>query len=160
MASTDAAIDYPLVAYNYRVVVGSITMRFAKVDGLVWERKAITYRDGLSFLDGESIALCRVDAYTTLTLQQGVMESDSALHSWLETGDARLLEVQLCKPKTPTDPSTIGKAKLENKPVLAWKANRAIPVKLTASALDSSSNDVVIDTLELRAAGWSIKRPI
>lgn len=41
--------DYPLVAYNYRVIVGAITMRFTKVEGLVWERSAVTYRDGLSF---------------------------------------------------------------------------------------------------------------
>ena len=47
---------YPLVAYNYRVIVGALTMRFTKVEGLVWERSAVTYRDGLSFLDGESIS--------------------------------------------------------------------------------------------------------
>jgi phage tail-like protein len=146
MALPSAALGYPLVAYNYRVVVGSVTMRFAKVDGLVWERTAVTYRDGLSFLDGESIGLCRVEAYTTLTLQQGVMASDPSLHDWLRIGDARWLQVQLCQ--------------ADGQPVLAWQANRAIPVKLTGSALDANTNDVFIDTLELRAAGWSIKHSL
>jgi len=146
MASPSLAANIPLVAYNYRVVVGSTTMRFAKVDGLVWERKAVTYRDGLSFLDGETIGLTRVETYTTLTLQQGVMAKDTSLHDWLRSGEARWLQVQLCK--------------ADGQPVLAWQATRAIPVKLTGSALDASTNDVFIDSLELRAAGWSIKHPL
>ena len=146
MSPPAGTVDYPLVAYNYRVVVGSMNMCFTKVDGLVWERKAITYRDGFSFLDGESIALCQVDTYTTLTLQQGVMANDPSLHHWLHSGDARWLHVQLCK--------------ADGEPVLAWQAARAIPVKLTGSALDANTNDVFIDTLELRASGWSIKHPL
>ena len=146
MALPAAAIDYPLVAYNYRVVVGQINMRFAKVDGLVWQRTAVTYRDGLSFLDGESIGFCRVETYTPLTLQQGVMATDSSLHDWLRMGDARWLQVQLCQ--------------ADGQPVLAWQAARAIPVKLMGAALAANTNDVFIDTLELRAAGWSIKHPL
>jgi phage tail-like protein len=121
-------------------------MRFAKVDGLVWERKALPYRDGLSFLDGERIALCRVDAYTTLTLQQGVLAAERHLYDWLEAGDARWLQIQLCQ--------------ADGKAVMAWQANRAVPVKLTGSSLDAKTNEVFIDTLELKAAGWSIKSPL
>ncbi|MFN6337997.1 MAG: phage tail protein [Cyanobacteriota bacterium] len=146
MAAPLASLAYPLVAYNYRVVVDHITMRFSKVDGLVWERKAITYRDGLSFLDGESIGLYRVEAYTTLTLQQGVLAADSSLHDWLREGDARLLQVQLCA--------------ADGGAVMAWQANRAIPVKLTGASLDAKGGEVFIDTLEIRAAGWSIKHPL
>lgn len=146
MATATATEAYPLVAYNYRVVVGTVTMRFAKVEGLVWERTAVPYRDGLSFLDGEGLALCRVDAYTSLSLQQGVVATDSSLHDWLRSGDARLLQVQLCQ--------------ADGKPVLAWQANRVIPVKLTGASLDASTNEVCIDTLELRAAGWSIQHPL
>ncbi len=146
MTTATAAATYPLVAYNYRVVVGTVTMRFAKVEGLVWERTAIPYRDGLSFLDGENLALCRVDAYTTLTLQQGVVATDSSLHAWLRAGDARMLQVQLCQ--------------ADGQPVVAWQANRAIPVKLSGATLDANTNDVCIDTLELRAAGWSIQHPL
>lgn len=146
MALDSRASDLPLVAYNYRVVVGQTTMRFAKVEGLMWERKALPYRDGLSFLDGESLGLCRVEAYTSLTLQQGVMASDPSLHDWLRAGDKRWLQVQLCQ--------------ADGQPVLAWQANRAVPVKLTGASLDASTNEVFIDTLELLASGWSIKHPL
>ena len=145
MTNAIATAQYPLVAYNYRVVIGAVTMRFAKVEGLVWERTAIPYRDGLSFLDGEQLALTRVDAYTSLTLQQGVVATDETLYSWLRSGDPRLLQVLLCQ--------------ANGQPVLVWQANRAIPVKLSGATLDASTNEVCIDTLELRAAGWSIQTP-
>ena len=136
---------YPLVAYNYRIIVGAIAMRFSKVEGLVWERSAVTYRDGLSFLDGESISTYSISAYTTLTLSQGVVVADSSLHDWLKQGDARLLQVQLCQ--------------ADGQPKIAWQANRAIPVKLTGANLDAQGNEVVVERLELRAKGWSIKHP-
>ena len=136
---------YPLVAYNYRIIVGAIAMRFSKVEGLVWERSAVTYRDGLSFLDGESISTYSISAYTTLTLSQGVVVADSSLHDWLLQGDARLLQVQLCQ--------------ADGQPKIAWQANRAIPVKLTGANLDAQGNEVVVERLELRAKGWSIKHP-
>ena len=137
--------DYPLVAYNYRVIVGAIAMRFSKVEGLVWERSAVTYRDGLSFLDGESISTYYISTYTTLTLSQGVVVAESSLHDWLRQGDARMLQVQLCQ--------------ADGQPKIAWQANRAIPVKLTGANLDAQGNVVVVERLELRAKGWSIKHP-
>lgn len=146
MASTFAALNYPLVAYNYRVLLKGIDMRFSKVEGLVWERKALIYRDGFSFLDGESIGLSRVDSYSKLTLQQGVIEGDTSLYDWLRAGDSRWLQVQLCR--------------ADGQAVLAWQASRAVPVKLSGASLDAKTNDVFIDTLELRAAGWSIKHPL
>lgn len=143
MPPPTAAAGYPLVAYNYRVIVGAVTMRFAKVEGLVWERTAIPYRDGLSFLDGEKLVLCRVEAFTTLNLQQGLVATDTALHDWLRQGDGRSLQLQLCQ--------------ADGQPALLWQATRAFPVKLSGTSLDATSNEVFIDTLELRAAGWSIK---
>jgi phage tail-like protein len=56
-----------------------------------------------------------------------------------------LLQVQLCQAD--------GQAKI------AWQANRAIPVKLTGANLDAQGNEVVVERLELRAKGWSIKHP-
>jgi phage tail-like protein len=140
------ALEHPLVAYNYRVVVGNMTMRFSKVEGLVWERSVITYRDGLSFLDGEMISSYRIDRYAPITLQQGIIANDTALLDWLITGDARVLQVLMCQ--------------ADGQAILSWKASRAIPVKLTPTSLEASSNDVIIDTLELQARGWSVSHPV
>lgn len=148
MATTiqQQALEHPLVTYNYRVIVAGITMRFSSVEGLRWERSTITYRDGLSFLEGEMMSAYSLDRYTPVTLQQGLIAHDTSLLNWVRQGDARTLEVFLCKPA--------------GQPIISWKANRAIPVRLTPSLLVASSNDVVIDTLELQACGWSVNHPL
>ncbi|MFN9619399.1 MAG: phage tail protein [Synechococcaceae cyanobacterium] len=140
------AREHPLVVYNYRVIVDSIAMRFSKVEGLVWERSAITYRDGWSFLDGEMISTYRVDHYAPITLQQGLISRDTQLLDWLKKGDARMLQVLLCKS--------------DGEAILSWKAQRAYPIRLTPTTLDASSNEVAIDTLELQARGWSLNHPL
>jgi phage tail-like protein len=146
MTVQQQALEHPLVVYNYRVIVDNITMRFSKVEGLVWERSAITYRDGLSFLDGEMISTYSLDRYAPITLQQGLIAHDTSLLDWLKQGDARMLQVLLCQS--------------DGEAILSWKANRAIPIRLTPAALDASSNDVAIDTLELQARGWSVNHPL
>ena len=140
------AREHPLVVYNYRVIVDSIAMRFSKVEGLVWERSTITYRDGWSFLDGEMISTYRVDHYAPITLQQGLISRDTQLLDWLKKGDARMLQVLLCKS--------------DGEAILSWKAQRAYPIRLTPTTLDASSNEVAIDTLELQARGWSLNHPL
>ena len=62
------ASSYPLPAYNFRVTRAGQTMRFAKVSGLQREHKVLTYRDGLSFLDGELIARYHVDHYISIPI--------------------------------------------------------------------------------------------
>jgi len=146
MTVAQQALVHPLVVYNYRVIVHSITMRFSKVEGLVWERSAITYRDGWSFLDGEMISTYRVDHYAPITLQQGLISRDTQLLDWLKKGDARMLQVLLCKS--------------DGEAILSWQAHRAYPIRLTPSTLDASSNEVAIDTLELQARGWSLNHPL
>jgi phage tail-like protein len=134
--------SYPLAAYNFRVTVEGTAMRFAKVSGLQREYQTLTYRHGLSFLEGEQIAKYYVDKYVAVTLEQGTMIGSKSLHEWLESKDKKSMEIQLCDPA--------------GTPVIAWRIAKALPVKLSASTFDAKSNEVAIDTLEIKAAGISI----
>jgi phage tail-like protein len=134
--------SYPLAAYNFRVNVDGATMRFAKVSGLQREYKTVTYRHGLSFIEGEQIAKYFVDTYVPVTLVQGTVIGAKSLHEWLERRKPVALEVDLCD--------------AEGTPVLAWRIAKALPVKLSAPTFDANTNEVAIDTLELRAAGITI----
>jgi phage tail-like protein len=136
------ATTYPLPAYNFRVSRAGQTMRFAKVSGLQREHKVLTYRDGLSFLDGELIARYHLDQYVSVTLEQGVVQGENSLHDWLEAKDLQAMEVQLCNAK--------------GVPVLAWRMARTIPIKITAPNFDAKSNEVAIDVMEIKATGISI----
>ena len=134
---------YPLANYAFRVVVDGVTLRFAKVSGLAREYKIITYRHGLSFQEGEQVSKVLADVYTSLTLEQGTVLGSVALPAWLERRDACPLEVSLCDEK--------------GVPVVVWAVAKAFAVKLAAPSLDARSNEVCIDSLEVKAAGISVK---
>lgn len=141
-ARQEQRAGYPLAAYNFRVTVDAQEMSFAKVSGLQREHQTLTYRDGLSFLDGEQIAKYRLDKFVSVTLERGTMIGFRFLHDWLEDRASRAMEISLCDER--------------GAPVLAWRIARAIPVKLTAPTFDARNNEVAIEILEVKAAGISI----
>ena len=142
LAADQQARLHPLVAYNFRVSRAGQTLRFAKVSGLQREYKTVTYRDGLSFLDGERINRFTSTAFASITLEQGVVQGDDDLHAWLEADDLQGMEVQLCD--------------AAGAPVLAWRVARCLPVKITAPNFDARSNEVAVEVVELKAAGITI----
>ena len=135
--------SHPLAAYNFQVSVDGVAMRFAKVSGLAREHRTLTYRDGLSFREGEQITKFQINAFSPVTLERGTVLGDRFLSTWLERAAPSAMEVSLCD-ETGT-------------PVIAWSIARAVPVKLTAPTFDASTNQLSIDTLEIRAAGISMK---
>lgn len=134
---------HPLAAYNFQVSVNGVAMRFAKVSGLVREHQTVTYRDGLSFVDGERITKFHVDVFVPITLERGTVIGDRSLVTWLEGSAPSAMEVSLC------DETGVA--------VVAWSIVKAVPVKLTAPTFDASANQLSIDTLEIRASGISMK---
>ena len=87
-AASQRAI-YPLAAYNFRVTVGDVAMSFTEVSGLVREYQTLTYKHGLSFWEGETIAKFRLDKYVPLTLKKGVVAGVTQLYEWLESLDKK-----------------------------------------------------------------------
>jgi phage tail-like protein len=138
-AKSEQRANYPLAAYNFRVTVNGVAMRFAKVLGLQREHQTLTYRHGLSFIEGEQIAKYQIDKYITVTFEQGTVIGATFLHEWLEQKAKSSMEVSLCDE--------------QGLPVVAWRINKALPVKLSASSLDARTNEVAVETLEVKAAG-------
>jgi phage tail-like protein len=135
--------SYPLAAYNFQVSVDGVAMRFAKVSGLVREHQTVTYRDGLSFREGERISKFHINVFVPITLERGTVIGDKFLPAWLESSAPSAMEVSLC------DATGI--------PVVAWSIAKAVPTKLSAPTFDASANQLSIDTLEIRASGISMK---
>jgi phage tail-like protein len=134
--------DYPLAAYNFRVTIDAQTLSFARVSGLQRQHQTLTYRHGLSFLDGEQIAKYYLDKYVSVTLERGTTLGVRFLHEWLEERGKRAMEISLCDER--------------GTPVLAWRIAKAVPVKLSAPTFDARTNEVAIESLEVKAAGISI----
>ena len=134
---------YPLAAYNFRVTVDGVAVRFAKVSGLSREHQVVTYRHGLSFAEGEEIAKVHMDRYSTVTMEQGTVRGSTFLHEWVERKRPSLVEVSLC------DHAGV--------PLVAWTIAKALPVKISAPTLDARTNELAIDVLELRASGITVR---
>lgn len=139
----EQAARYPLAAYNFRVSVDGMAMSFARVSGLQREHQTATYRHGLSFIEGESITKFHVDRYVPLTLDRGTVMGAARLAEWLEKRTKSSMEVSLCDE--------------HGEPVLVWSATKVVPVKLVAPTFDAATNGVSIESLEVRAAGISLR---
>ncbi len=134
--------SYPLAAYNFRVLLDAKALSFARVSGLQREHQFVTYRHGLSCIEGELLAKYHIDKYVPLTLERGSTIGARFLHEWLEQRSPRVLQIDLCD--------------ASGAPVLAWRIARAFAIKLTAPTFDARTNEVAIDSLEIMAAGISI----
>lgn len=130
---------YPLPAYNYRVTIDGTSVSFSEVSGIQVELDHQTYRHGLSFQEGEDIAVLKIDKFVTVTFKKGTVRGASFLYDWLDKKDLRMVEVSLCD---------------ENgDPVSSWRLAKVVPTKLQAPTFDANGRDVSIETLEVMAAG-------
>lgn len=135
--------SYPLPSYNFRVTVGETSMSFSEVSGLALEYETITYRHGLSFMEGEIVKKYYYDKSVTLTLKKGVVKGMRYLYDWLKERKARMFLVSLCDE--------------QGQPVVSWKIAKALPVKLSAPSFNAGANDVAVESLEIMASGISIE---
>lgn len=137
-------VSYPLPLYNFRVKVDEQLLSFTEVSGISVDYEHVTYRHGLSFLEGESLQTVDRNRFRAITCKRGTIlnAQPTYLHDWLTSRALRSMEVSLCDEK--------GAA------VLRWKIAAVVPVSLKAPTFSASSNEVAIDTLELQARGVSV----
>jgi len=140
--------SYPLPVYNYRVTIGSTTLGFSEVSGLSVEYEPVTYKHGFSFVMGVKI-IPGMRQPTKLTLKKGVVKANDFLASWIQGAYANPFQnakqdilIDLCDEA--------------GTPLVRWKVQGALPVRLEAPTFDANSNDVAIETLELVAHGIQV----
>lgn len=144
--AAQAEQTYPLPAYNFRVAIDGTTMGFAEVSGIEVQMKAVTYRHGLSFIEGQWITTLAAKGFVPITLRRGLILGSSPLflYQWLHKGDLRSMKVDLCD--------------ASGQPALEWKIQHAVPTRLEAPAFDASANEAAIEVLEVRAQGISVSQ--
>ncbi|MEM7036704.1 MAG: phage tail protein [Bacteroidota bacterium] len=142
------ATDYPLPVYNYRVNIADETHAFSEVSGLDIGFDPITYKEShvaagkvgpnIMYMPGQITEV-------NITLKKGLVKAKSlpVLYSWINSIalnriDKRDITISLCD-ETGT-------------PVVTWKVIDCFPTKLTAPTFDANSNEVAVETMELRAS--------
>jgi len=134
---------YPLPVYNYRVTIEATTLGFSEVSGLGVDYEPVTYKHGFSFVMGAKI-IPGMRQPIKLTLKKGVVSGNSFLATWFQDTYANPFKyakkdilIDLCDEA--------------GKPVVRWKVQGALPIKLDAPAFDANSNEVAIESMELVA---------
>lgn len=150
----DIKSSYPLPVYNYRVTISDgddvSTISFAEVTGLSMEYEPITYKHGFSFAMGASI-LPGMQQQVQLTLRKGIVQGNNYLYNWIHNchhqpffkKDKRDVLIDLCDEA--------------GEPMVRWKVQRAMPVKLDAPGFDANSSEVAIDSMNLVAHGLTVE---
>ncbi len=133
----ESSLRYPMMAYNFRVSIGSESVAFAEVSGLKREFETVTYRHGFSFREGEDITKYHIAKYEEITLRRGLFRNTSALYSWLEEEDERSITIELCDE--------------EGMSVIEWRIAGAVLTKVEAPSFDANSSDVAVESLSLMA---------
>ena len=118
-------------------------MAFSEVSGLAREHETLTYRQGLSWWEGEAITKLSFDKFAPLTLKRGVVRGARSLYDWLEGSDVRHMTLSLCDDR--------GAASV------TWHIKKALATKLEAPTFTANSNDAAIETLTLMVAGISVE---
>jgi phage tail-like protein len=148
MAATKETLksSYPLPVYNYKVRIGADTYGFSQVSGLSVQYEIVTYKHGLSWLQGSQEAVGQLQPLT-ITLQKGVASGGSELLDWFSaTGFMGIKKqdvfIDLC------DENGV--------PVVTWAVRDAFPTKLEAPSFSAADNEVAIEVLELKAGNISV----
>ncbi|MBA3843345.1 MAG: phage tail protein [Actinobacteria bacterium] len=133
------ASTYPIPGYLFTVTIGNEQMAFNQVSGLDQSVETIQYRDGL----GKVYQMPGQRSPLTITLRRGIVPQKSELYDWLNSinfnrADKRDLSISL----TNESGSEL---------LVTWNVSNAFPTKLSAPALDATSNQVAMEEVTLAA---------
>ena len=144
MAQTrqEQKLSYPLPAYNFSVTMNGASMSFSEVSGISLENELVTYKHGFSYAEGEDIVMYRSREYTPMTLKRGIVKGFAHLYDWFMSKEPKSLDVSLCDE--------------QGHPLITWQITKAVPVKLEAPTFDANSNDVSLESLELKVTGIAV----
>ncbi len=143
------AIAYPVSAFHFQVEWGGTRIGFTEVSGLSVELQTIDYREG-SALEQQVTKMPGIPQFSNITLKRGIYRSDNEFFQWLNTVKLNNIDRREI---------TISLLNEEHEPVMAWKVKEAWPCKVEGPSLNSSGNEVAVETIELCHEGLTIETP-
>ena len=139
--------NYPLPKFHFEVEWGGTKIGFSEVSGLDVETEVLEFRDGLS-KEYTKTKMPGMQNYSNITLKKGVFKGDNDFYDWwntvaLNTIDRRNITISLLDEN--------------HEPVIIWKIKNAWPIKVNSTDLNSTGNDVAIETAEIAHEGLTIQ---
>jgi len=145
-----ATTKYPLPAFYFNVSwEDGNTVPFSEVSGLNVEIEPIEYRDGES-KEFSTIKMPGIKKYGPISLKRGSLAKDNTLFKWWNSANLNIADRKTV---------TISLLNEKHEPVITWKVKNAFPIKIDSGSLNSKTNEVLIETLELAHEGLEIEYP-
>lgn len=139
--------EYPIPAFHFQVEWGGDTVAFTEVSGLTIESQAIEYRDGAN-RQYSPVKMPGIPKFSNITLKRGILANDNKFFEWLNETKLNKIEKRNI---------TISLLNEKHEPVMTWKAREAFPVKVEGATLNSTGNEVAIETIEIAHEGLTIE---
>lgn len=137
---------WPLPKFYFSVDIGEFTdLSFQEVNGLDISTESIEYRHGNS--PNGSINMPSMIKYGDVTLKKGVFTSDNLFYDWVDS-------VKLNTFKRFT--VVIRLLNQNGEPETTWELKNAFPIKITPTDLNSTANEVAIESIVLSHEGLKI----
>ena len=141
---------YPMTSLHFAVSWGDAknTSNFSEVSGLTMEAEAIEYRDG----NDPSLTARKLPGlkkFGNVTLKRGIAPktSGNGLFEWYSTIQAGTVQRRTL---------TISLLNEVHEPAMTWKVKEAWPVKVEGPGLNSTGNEIAIETLEFACEGVEV----
>lgn len=133
---------YPMTSLHFEVSWGDAqnTSSFSEVTGLILEAEAIEYRGGAD----TSLSVRKLPGLKkagNVTMKRGIAPAvaGNGLFEWYATIRAGTVQRR---------DVTISLLNEERSPVMTWKVREAWPVKLEGPSLNSTGNEIAIESVE------------
>ena len=132
---------WPMPKFGFEVTIGSQSSAasFQELSGLDTETQPIEYRNNDSKLFS-SIKMPGVSKLRNLTLKKGLFMNDNSFWDWYNT-----IKMNTIKRES----VTIQLMDEKGKPTMTWTLTNAWPIKITGSDLNSGTNEIAVESLEL-----------
>lgn len=143
------ATRYPIPAFHFVVQWGGTQVGFTEVSGLSVELQSIDYREG-SASEYQVTKMPGIPQYSNITLKRGIFAKDNEFFEWLNTVKLNTIDRR---------DLTISLQNEKHEPVTTWKVKEAWPSKVEGPSLNSTGNEVAVESIELCHEGLTIEFP-
>lgn len=138
---------YPIPVFHFQVEWGGSRIGFTEVGGLTIEVQPIEYREGVS-PEYHTTKMPGIPKYSNITLKRGIYSGDNEFFQWLNTVKLNTIERR---------DLTISLLNEEHAPVAVWKVRNAWPCKVEGPTMNSTGNEVAMESIELAHEGLTVE---
>jgi len=139
--------DYPLPKFHFSVDWGGTKIGFTEVSGLSTKVEAIEYRHGAS-PEYVKTKMPGMKEYGNITCKRGIFAGDNEFYDWWNTANLNKVERR---------DITISLLNENHEPVVVYKVKNAWVSNVESTDLNSTGNEVGIESMELCHEGLVIQ---